>query len=111
MANFNQFTMLGRLGKDPVAAQSSTPVVKFSAACSVGYGDKEKTLWLNVTCFSKTAEFASKLKKGDQVLLSGYLEPNEWKDKDGADRKEIVMIANTVQAVGGKKAETGDVPF
>lgn len=110
MASFNQFTMVGRLGKDPVAGQSSTPVAKMSVACTVGYGDKEKTLWMNVTCFSKTAEFAMRLKKGDQILASGYLEPNEWKDKEGVERKEIGMIANTVQALGGgKKAD--EVPF
>lgn len=111
MANFNQFTILGRLGRDAQPAQSATPVTKLNLATSVGFGDKQKTLWMNVTCFGKTAEFAAKLKKGDQVLAAGYLEPNEWKDKDGNERKDIVMVASTIQAVGGKQAASEDVPF
>lgn len=102
MANFNQFTMLGRLGRDAEARQAATPVTKLNVATSVGYGDKQKTLWMNVTCFGKTAEFAAKLKKGAEVLVSGYLEPNEWKDKDGHERKDVVMVASAVQAVGAK---------
>jgi len=108
MANFNQFTMLGRLGRDAEARQAATPVTKLNVATSVGFGDKQKTLWMNVTCFGKTAEFAAKLKKGDQVLVSGYLEPNDWKDKNGIDRKDLVMVASTVQAVGAKQDA---VPF
>lgn len=107
MANFNQFTMLGRLGRDAEARQAATPVTKLNVATSVGYGDKQKTLWMNVTVFGKSAEFAAKLKKGAEVLVSGYLEPNEW-SKDGVTHKDIVMVANTVQAVGAKQDA---VPF
>lgn len=108
MANFNQFTMLGRLGRDATPGQSATPMTKLNVATNVGYGDKQKTLWMNVTVFGKSAEFAAKLKKGDQVLVSGYLEPNEW-TKDGVTHKDIVMVANNVQAIG---APSGDkVPF
>lgn len=107
MANFNQFTMLGRLGRDAEARQATTPVTKLNVATSVGFGDKQKTLWMNVTVFGKSAEFAAKLKKGAEVLVSGYLEPNEWA-KDGVTHKDIVMVANTVQAVGAKQDA---VPF
>lgn len=109
MANFNQFTMLGRLGRDATPGQSATPMTKLNVATNVGYGDKQKTLWMNVTVFGKSAEFAAKLKKGDQVLVSGYLEPNEWKDKEGVERKDMVMIANNVQAIGGSSGDK--VPF
>ena len=107
MANFNQFTMLGRLGRDAEARQAATPVTKLNVATSVGFGDKQKPLWMNVTVFGKSAAFAAKLKKGAEVLVSGYLEPNEW-SKDGVTHKDIVMVANTVQAVGAKQDA---VPF
>ena len=109
MANFNQFTMVGRLGSDAQVAQSATAITRMNIATSVGFGDKQKTLWMKVTCFGKTAEFAAKLKKGDQVLVSGYLEPNTWKDKEGVERTETTMVANTVQALSAKKAD--EVPF
>jgi single-strand DNA-binding protein len=109
MANFNQFVVVGRLGGDAQVGQSATPVTRLNVATSVGYGEKQKTLWMKVTCFGKTAEFAAKLKKGDEILASGYLEPNEYKDKDGVERKETVMVASAIQAIGGKKESA--VPF
>jgi single stranded DNA-binding protein len=110
MANYNQFVILGRLAADAQAfTGGSTPVTRLRVASSVGWGDKQKTLWMNATVFGKSAEFASKLKKGDQVLLSGQLEPNEFKDKEGVERKEIVLLAQTVQAVSSKPKD--DVPF
>lgn len=109
MANFNQFVMVGRLGADAQVGQGATPLTRMNVATSVGYGDKQKTLWMKVTCFGKTAEFAAKLKKGDEVLVSGYLEPNEYKDKDGVERKDVALVAQAVQAMGGKKDSA--VPF
>ena len=113
MANFNQCTILGRLAADAQAVTTSaTAVTRMRVASSVGYGDKQKTLWMNATAFGKTAEFAAKLKKGDQVLLVGQLEPNEYKDKDGVERKDVVLLCQTVQSVGNKPAGgKDDVPF
>ena len=109
MASFNSCTFVGRLGQDAQAVQAATQVTRLNVAVSVGYGDKQKTLWMKTTCFGKTAEFAAKLKKGDQVLVSGYLEPNEYKDKDGIERKDMVLVANAVQSLSPKQADT--VPF
>jgi len=114
--NYNHATILGRLGADPESKTSAagSAVTRFRIASSVGYGDKKQTLWMACTAFGKTAEFAAKLKKGDGLLVAGRLQPNIWTDKQGVERKDIVMIVDTVQAVGGKRDDAGpsqDVPF
>lgn len=114
--NYNHATILGRLGADPETKTSAggTAVTRLRVASSVGYGDKKQTLWMACTAFGKTAEFVSKLKKGDAVMVAGRLEPNVWTDKQGVERRDIVMLLDTVQAVGPKRDDNGgsdSVPF
>lgn len=118
-ANYNHLTLAGRLGADAETKTSGagTAVTRLRVGSSVGYGDKQQTLWMSATLFGKAAEFAAKLKKGDAVLLGGRLEPNVWTDKSGTERRDVVMIADVVQALSPKTAPTSggatfeDVPF
>lgn len=118
-ANYNHLTIAGRLGADAETktAASGTAVTRLRVASSVGYGDKQQTLWLACTTFGKSAEFAAKLRKGDAVLLAGRLEPNVWTDKQGMERRDVVLVVDTVQALGAKQAPAAnsyggeDVPF
>lgn len=118
-ANYNHMTLAGRLGADAETKTSAngTTLTRLRIGSSVGYGDKAQTLWMSVTTFGKTAEFAAKLHKGDAVLVAGRLEPANWTDKQGNERKDVVLIADTVQVLGPKQATTnnvadmGDVPF
>jgi single-strand DNA-binding protein len=111
-ANYNHLTLAGRLGADAETKQaaSGSAVTRLRMASSVGYGDKQQTLWMAVTLFGKSAEFAAKLKKGDAVLVAGRLEPNVWTDKQGVERKDVVMIADTVQALSPKSQDRNDEP-
>lgn len=101
----NHAVIHGRLGRDAEAKNTSTgkAMTRLNIGSSVGWGDKKQTLWMQVTVFGKTAEFAAKLSKGDEVIVSGRLEPNVWTDKNGVERKDIVMTADTVDRVGGKR--------
>ena len=55
MATFNQWSGIGRLGKDPELAVTSTAktVTKFSLA--IDQGKSEPTMWLNITCWDNLA--------------------------------------------------------
>jgi single-strand DNA-binding protein len=112
-ANYNHLTIAGRLGADAETktAASGSAITRLRVASNVGYGDKQQTLWLAATLFGKSAEFAAKLKKGDAVLLAGRLEPNTWTDKQGVERRDVVLIADTVQALGPKQDRADDPPF
>jgi len=110
-ANYNHFTLAGRLGADAETktGASGTAVTRLRVGSSVGYGEKQQTLWMSVTLFGKAAEFSSKLHKGDAVLVGGRLEPNVWTDKTGTERRDVVMIADVVQAIS-PKPQTGATP-
>ena len=90
-------TAVGNLGKDPESRStpSGTKVATFSLAVTQGYGDKEKTEWLNVLCFDRLAEFAEKyLKKGKGIALSGTLQTSSWEDKQtGQKRYKTEVVA------------------
>jgi single-strand DNA-binding protein len=115
--NYNHCTILGRLGADPETktAASGSAVTRIRVGSSVGFGDKKQTLWMSCTAFGKTAEFVARLHKGDGVLVAGRLEPNVWTDKAGNERRDVVLLCDSVQVVGGKPAQSGgiskDVPF
>lgn len=104
--NYNHLTLAGRLGADAETktAGNGTAITRLRVASSVGFGDKQQTLWMACTAFGKTAEFAAKLRKGDAVLVAGRLEPNVWTDKAGVERRDVVLVADTVQALGPKQA-------
>ena len=53
MAQFNQVTVIGRLGRDPEMNYTPTgkPTTKFSLA--VDQGTEQKPMWLNIVCWNE----------------------------------------------------------
>lgn len=96
---YNDCTFIGNLGKDPETrtGNGGSSFTTFSIAVNKP-GDKDaKTLWVNVTAFGKTGEFVSQyMKKGNQVLVSGTLELQEYTGKDGKDHASVKLLANKV---------------
>jgi single-strand DNA-binding protein len=62
---------------------------------------REETLFVNATCWGKTAEFVRDYyKKGRPVLVEGRLKLDEWDDKNtGQKRSTIEITAERVQAL------------
>ncbi len=101
----NVFSFTGNLGKDAELRHTANgdPVVGFSVAVKSGFGKGEKTIWIKCSKFGKGADSLSQyLTKGQQVAVSGEFEMQEWTDKEGNERKEPAVRANTVTLVGGK---------
>jgi single-strand DNA-binding protein len=66
---------------------------------------------VDVTCWGKTAENASKyIKKGSLVYLGGRLKYDHWEDKTtGQTRTKISVVAENVQFLDGRSAtQSGD---
>jgi single-strand DNA-binding protein len=119
---------IGHLGQDPVLKTSqsgTTTFCNFSVATNKGSGENKKTLWINVTTFGKTAEFANKyLRKGSLVRVQGDLELEEYQ-KDGTTRTTLKIVANELlslsrsentaehkeQAVAAGGISAEDLPF
>lgn len=91
MADLNEWSGIGRLGKDPEVRYlpNGDAVTSFSIACDDSYKDKqtgqkvERTDWVRVVAFRQTAEFLGEwLRKGARILVKGKLKTREY-DKDG----------------------------
>lgn len=98
-------TITGNVGgvKDLQTSQSGKSFIKFSVAWSESSKNREgqwvdgPTSWVQCTAFNKLAEgIANTLQKGQQVVVSGNLKPEEWQGQNGSD----TVLAMTVDACG-----------
>jgi len=64
-----------------------------------GAWQKDST-FIDVKCWSTTAERAASLNKGDEVICSGRLVQESWQSKDGSQRSKLVLIADKLDVVG-----------
>lgn len=107
MAQFNQVTFIGRLGKEPDMSYTPNgkPVTKFSIA--VDQGREQKPLWLNILCWNELAERMNLfLTKGSQVFVQGRLQVRLYIDGQKHERQAIEVIASTVQCLDKARAST-----
>jgi single-strand DNA-binding protein len=85
MSVMNNFSCIGRLGKDPELGQTKNnqPKLTFSMGVPrIGGTTKDQTDWFFVTLYGKAASTASKiLRKGSLVAVQGSIET--WKKQDG----------------------------
>lgn len=109
MAGYQQFTIVGNVGRDPNMKymQSGTAVCDFSVAVTrrFGSGDQrqEKTLWVRVTCWNKLAEVANQyIRKGTQVMVVGSIDLNVYMDKNNQPAGTIELRADTFQLLGSR---------
>lgn len=100
----NVFSFTGTVGRDAEVryAASGMALLSFTVANNIGFGDKQQTLWIQVTLFGKRAEgqLQNYLKKGQQVFVSGELSQREYRANDGTTRTSLDLTANIVDLVG-----------
>lgn len=105
----NKVILLGRLTKDTELLTSSNDkfVGKFTLAVPRKFakeGEERKTDFINIIGFGKLAEFASKyFKKGQQVLVCGRLEINQYEDENGEKKFSTQIIAEELDFADSKK--------
>lgn len=126
--SMNVWTGVGRLVADPRSGstQNGNPWTSFRIAVDNEFAKEDapnKTLFINISCFGKTAEFVSKyITKGRLVAVSGRLEENSYEKEDKVVHG-VQLIANTVQSlerpsesdssqqVNSKPSRNDTVPF
>lgn len=109
MSDLNQWTGIGRLGKDPEIRRTADgkAIASFSIACGWKTKDKEGTDWIPVTAFGKLAEIIEKyVQKGSQVLIQGQFKTDKYTDKNGVDKYNTKIYADRIQFLGGKTEKT-----
>ena len=97
----NKIILTGNITKDAELRYTANDKAysKFSIANNEGYGDNKKTNFFNCTLWGKSAENLNRfLTKGQKVLITGKVEINDYKDREGVERK---IIDINVDSFGG----------
>lgn len=103
----NKVTLIGNLGRDPEVRrlENGAAVARLAVATNESYKDKAGewqtvTEWHTVICWRNLAERAeNQLKKGSLVYIEGKLTTRKWQDKDGNDRYNTEVVANTFRSM------------
>lgn len=112
---YQQITIIGNLGKDPISRQSQSgkqyAQISVAASRSIGQGQKETT-WFSVTVWDKTANYiCNYAQKGSLVMVTGRLTsdqsgcPRIWVDNSGNARAAFEVTANEVRILSGFRSE------
>lgn len=113
----NHIDIMGRLTRDPELrhTQDGTPVCSFSIACEqdrAGKDGTKSTDFIDIVCWSKGAEFASKyFSKGQLVAVSGRLQLRDWNDKEGNKRRTAEVVATSCYFAESKREAAPSVTF
>lgn len=130
MLQNQQFTIIGNLGRDAELRESAHgDFLSFSVAANRKTGGAEDrqdvVLWANIVDPSPNDFKVDTLKKGQLVLVQGYLRsdangnPPTFVDNNGETRSKFLITATTVQvlrtALNGtapvQDAPSSDIPF
>lgn len=105
----NNISVFGSLGKDPELKFSSNgnPILKFSLADNVGFGDKKNTNWYNVVSFRKGVDKLSEfLRKGSKVVVYGELRVTKTTSDAGVKYTNVDIVANDIVMAQNKLEST-----
>ncbi len=115
-ADLNHVTLIGRLTRDADLryTQAGLAISNFSIAVNRRRknGDQwiEEASFFEITLYGKSAEtLKAYLVKGKQVAVDGELRQDRW-EQDGQPRSKVVVVANSVQLLGGNAGGGGGVP-
>ena len=95
----NKVVLMGRLTRDPEMrhTNSGTPVTTFSIAINSGYGENQRTDFVNCIAWNKTAEFVTKyFTKGKMIIVIGRITTRSWETQDGKRAYATEVVANEV---------------
>ena len=107
----NSVVLMGRLTYEPElkTTPSGVSVIHFQLAVDRRYskGEEKQADFIDCTAWRQTAEFISKyFHKGSMIAVEGAIHTDSYTDKDGNNRKSVIVIVNNVSFCGSK-AENG----
>lgn len=97
----NCVQLIGNLTKDPEVnykpGDNPLAIGRFTIAVNEGYGDKQKTSFINIVCFGRIAENCERyLTKGSKVAVNGKIQTGSY-EKDGHKVYTTDVIADTIE--------------
>lgn len=112
----NKVILLGRLTADPeLRCTSGTyiPVCRFRLAVERPYqkaGEERQADFFSIVAWRSTAEFVSRFfKKGQRILVEGYLRNNDYEDNQGVRHYTVEVQAERVYFADGKVGQAQEV--
>ena len=105
----NKTVIQGRLTKDVEvrATPNGTKVASVTVAWSEKYKETERKLFIPCVVWGAQAEFAaSYFRKGQEIIVEGYLASRKWQDKDGNNRTAFEAVADECFFAESKKTES-----
>ena len=107
-------TVAGRLTKDAVlrytTGENSTPVLGFTVAVDVGWGEKKHGVFVNCSLWGNRAQkLDAYLKKGKQVSVIGEADLRKWQT-DQSSGSEITCKVMEITMQGGGENTQEDKP-
>ena len=109
--DINSVFEIGHLTKDPEVKYTTSGTAKMDLSIAVNRSVKENGEWtqrasyFDIEYWGKKAESINQyLYKGKQIGVTGYLDQKRW-EQDGQKRSRIVIVADSIQLLGGDKQE------
>lgn len=114
--SLNRAIIMGRLTQNPElrTTQSGISVTSFTLAVDrdfKGQAGEKQVDFIDVIAWRQTAEFVCKyFSKGRMAVADGRLQIREWRDKDGNNRRNMEVIAESVYFGDSKRSDGSNVP-
>ncbi|MGH7881852.1 MAG: single-stranded DNA-binding protein [Candidatus Dormibacteraceae bacterium] len=117
--SLNKVMLIGRLTRDPEMryTPSGQPVTSFGLATNRYFSGaegerKEMTDFHDIVCWNigkrKLAEIVAQYtRKGSQIYVEGRLQTRSWDGQDGQKRYRTEVVANDVQFLDSRNAQSG----
>lgn len=105
----NRYVVAGRLTRDPetsYGAQTQKAFCRFRIAV---YESRDKSFFINVKAWNKTAEIAEHLVKGQLVAIDGSLHQNEY-EKDGKTYQTLEVWADRIEPFTKREEKPEEKP-
>lgn len=100
MSDLNNCSFIGRCTRDAettTVEAKGTSLTKWAIANNTGFGQYEKTNFINCQMWGKQGESIKQyLTKGKQIAVVGVLENNKWQDSNGQQHDSWVLTVNQV---------------
>lgn len=95
----NTIIVSGNIGKDAVlrVTPNGKHIASFSIPAKTGFGENEKTSWLNCKMFGAMAEkLSAAVVKGAKVTVSGEFVIEEWTRQDGSAAQTPTILVRDI---------------
>lgn len=110
--SLNSVVLMGRLTKDPElrTTASNIPVCTFTIAVDKQYNKENQhpeSIFIEIVAWRNTAEFVNKyFKKGNRIIVQGYLDTRKYENKEGKKVTVYEVIASNIEFVERKIDQT-----